>query len=373
MQYAQLTTVKHRIKLGAPLPFNIRNNDKTLLLARGKIISSQEQMDALFDRGALVDYEELSNWRTELQNAKAQDLPELWNKSFDRVGKALKANVHEDFCAALDAASKPVLALIEHDPDLAIFQCVRQQAAGKAQYGVQHAIHTAIATYLAAQRLDWAPNIRQAAFKVALTMNISILEMQSRLAMQVSPLTSGQRKAIDEHPERSVAMLKEAGITDSDWLTAVGQHHENEAGTGYPNRVSNVHEIAALVSRTDVYTAKLSPRINRSAIPAHQAARSMFMRDQGHPMTAAIIKEFGVYPPGCFVALACGEIGIVIKRGIGANTPVVAALTDKDGNALMEPLRRNCANPGFGVTSVVHEQTLKVRICPEKLAALAGH
>nr|WP_316644118.1 HD domain-containing phosphohydrolase [uncultured Roseateles sp.] len=373
MQFAPLASVKHRIKLGAPLPFNIRNNDHTLLLARGKVISSEEQMDALFERGALVDSEEVQSFRSELHHARPEDLPGLWSQSMERVGKTLRAHVQKDFCDALDAAAKPVLALIEHDPDLAIFQVVRQQAAGKTHYGVQHAIHSAIATYLAAQRLEWPQARVLTAFKAALTMNISIIEMQARLAMQVSPLTSNQRKAIDEHPQRSVEMLREAGIADEEWLTAVGQHHECEDGSGYPSKICKLNDLAALVARTDVFTAKLSPRVNRNPLPAHQAARDLFMRDQGHPMTAAIIKEFGVYPPGCFVKLGCGEVGIVIKRGAGANTPIVAALTNRDGDAMMEPVRRNCATAGHGIVSVVDERTLRVRVSPEKLASMAAH
>jgi hypothetical protein len=29
-------------------------------------------------------------------------------------------------------------------------------------------------------------------------------------------------------------------------------------------------------------------------------------------MTAALVKEFGIYPPGCFVRLASGELAMVI-------------------------------------------------------------
>jgi len=35
MQLTALSAVKHRIRVGEPLPFNVRNADHTLLLARG--------------------------------------------------------------------------------------------------------------------------------------------------------------------------------------------------------------------------------------------------------------------------------------------------------------------------------------------------
>ena len=63
MQFAELATVKSRVQVGAPLPFNIRHADTTLLLARGQQIDSQQQLDALFARGALVDMAELRSPR----------------------------------------------------------------------------------------------------------------------------------------------------------------------------------------------------------------------------------------------------------------------------------------------------------------------
>ena len=60
MQFSPLSLVKHRIAVGNPLPFNVRNADATLLLARGQVVATADQMEALFRRGALVDLAELT-------------------------------------------------------------------------------------------------------------------------------------------------------------------------------------------------------------------------------------------------------------------------------------------------------------------------
>jgi len=41
MHCAALSTVKHRVRLGAPLPFNVRDADRSLLLARGQMVASR--------------------------------------------------------------------------------------------------------------------------------------------------------------------------------------------------------------------------------------------------------------------------------------------------------------------------------------------
>lgn len=371
MQFCALSTVTQRIVLGTPLPFNVRNADHTLLLARGQIIKTTQQLADLFERGALVDLDELKKAAPDELEAPAESLPALWGRCADRIGLVIRNPSQPNFLAALDEASKPMLSLVTRDPDLAIFQVVRQDP-NIARYGVTHALHTAIACQLAAQRLGWDRERIQVLLRAALTMNISILELQNRLTAQSTPLTTEQRALIHEHPARSVDMLQAAGVTDRDWLDTVAHHHENENGTGYPQKITDVGELAALLRRTDIYTAKLSSRVSRAALGANQAARDMYVQDHQHPMAAAIVKEFGVYPPGCCVKLASGEIGLVIKRGETTTAPVVAAIVSRQGEPLMDPLCRNTAIAEHAIVSIVSEKTLHVRVSAERLVGLAA-
>jgi HD-GYP domain-containing protein (c-di-GMP phosphodiesterase class II) len=274
--------------------------------------------------------------------------------------------------AALEQAAALVSALIERDPDLAIFQVVRQDVRGSALYGVSHSMHTAIAARLAGSRLGWDKAAMSTVFKAALTMNLSMLELQGRLALQPTPLTAHQRETIRLHPTRSVEMLQAAGVNDADWLRAVAEHHESADGKGYPAHLTEVCEMAALIRRADIYTAKLSARATRAPMKAHEAARVMFLQDEGHPMVAALVKEFGIYPPGCCVRLASGEVGLVVKRGPSSNTPVVAVVLNKKGEPMMEPMRRATGTSENAVVDVLNEKSLKVRVSREQLATM-GH
>ena len=44
MQFSSLESVRHRFAVGRPLPFSVRNADRTLLLARGQVIDSHDQL-----------------------------------------------------------------------------------------------------------------------------------------------------------------------------------------------------------------------------------------------------------------------------------------------------------------------------------------
>ena len=373
MPFAELTAVKHRLQLGLALPFNVRNADQTLLLARGQILQTAEQLATILSRGALVDLAELQTPRDEILKAPRELLPQLWSHALVQLGQALTCATEASFKDALADAAAPVQALVERDPDLAIFQVLRSGANADADYGAQRSLQTAITSLLVAQRLGWEPDEATRAFKVALTMNLSMLELQGQLARQATPPNPEQRHALQTHPMRSVRLLELAGVADTLWIQAVLQHHENEDGNGYPSGSCSVSELASLVRRCDIYTSKLASRSARDALAADQAGRQMFMQDPGHPMTAALVKEFGIYPPGCHVRLASGELAVVVARGATITAPVVACLTNSRGASLAVPLRRDTSERAHAVAGVVGEGQVQAKVPLDRLmAALVG-
>ncbi|HZE90654.1 MAG TPA: HD domain-containing phosphohydrolase [Rhizobacter sp.] len=373
MDCSPLAAVKHRLKLGHPVPFNIRNVDHTLLLARGQVLLNEAQLESLLDRKAMVDAEELKGPRAEIFEAPPEELPVLWGHCIARVGRTLRGTQPAAFAQTLHDTLMPLTALIDRDPDLAIFQIVRPEAlGGESSYGVAHSVHCAIATYLVSRRLGWDAAGTERVVKAALTMNMSILDLQSRLALQTMQPNAAQRSSINDHPTRSVAMLRAAGITDAIWLNAVAQHHEIRGGKGYPNALQEVSDAAALLRCVDMYTAMLSPRVSRGALPANRAGRDLFTQGDKTPIVAAVVKEFGIFPPGCFVTLQSGEAGVAIKRGTTASTPVVAALMARNGEALLAPLRRNTDVRDYAIVGVVNEASLRVRVSPGKLAIMSA-
>jgi HD-GYP domain-containing protein (c-di-GMP phosphodiesterase class II) len=370
MPYAPLAVVKNRIRPGVPLPFNVRDGDGTLLLAAGLVLPHDGQVARLLQRAALVDLSEVRLRAADVQDAARDELPALWSACTSRIGQALLETSAPTFRQALDEAAEPVAALVARDPDLAIFEVLRQEGKAQTRYGLDHSVHTAIIARLVAQRLGWDDASMTMVFKASLTMNLAMLELQGVLAEQLEPPTEEQRLQIHEHPQRSVAMLELAGVADPVWLRAVAQHHEVEDGSGYPTRTRDVSEAASLIRRADLYAAKLTPRASREARMADQAGREIFMQDPGHPMTAALVKEFGVYPPGCFVQLVSGEIGMVVKRGPTVTTPVVTVMSSARGVPLAQPERRDTSRPQCAIARIVHPRSLTQRPSKAELAAL---
>ena len=340
------------------------------MLAKGQTIGSSEQLEKLLERGAKVNLAELQASKRDPRKLNPAELPDFWRESLVQLGRMLLANVNGNsagFLRALDDVSQPLLQLIARDPDLAIFQVIRQEGMPEFQYGVQHGVHTGIAAVLAAQQLGSSPEESLRAFRVALTMNLSVLELQGKLAHQLFPLNPKQRRAIQEHPLQSRQMLEERGIQDADWLRAVAEHHESPNGKGYPTGLREPSPLARLISAADTYTAKLSTRASRAPLPADRAVRDFYLARKEEPAAAAILKSFGVYPPGTLLRLASGEIAVSLRRGSTPQTPVAAALMNRNGEPMMNPARRDTAQAANAVQAVLDAKVLRVRLNPEKL------
>jgi HD-GYP domain-containing protein (c-di-GMP phosphodiesterase class II) len=371
-RYLPLAWMHDRVVAGQPLAFDVFRPDGSLLLARGQTLDTAEQVAALFERGSLVEMSVFQARLPDVASAPREQLPALWRDGMAQVGRILRQCGHAGFRPALDACAAPLEALIRRDPDLAIFQILRQEGNAHVQYGLTHSVHAAIVARLIASRLGWPEADMQRAFRAALTMNVAMLDLQGRLAEQATPPTAEQRREIHTHPRRGRALLEQSGLTDGDWLLAVEQHHEERDGSGYPAGLRAPSELATLLHRADDYCAKLSARATREAEAADRVGREIFMQDPGHPVCAALVKEFGVYPPGCFVALASGETGVVVKRGATVMTPIVAAMTGRNGAPLPEPVRRDTLLPLHAIVGVLQPRQVRARLAPEKLVLLTA-
>ena len=368
-----LRLVSDQLRVGQALPFGVRDENGKLLLARGRVIASDSQLQVLLTRGLYVDLDDPQPGETEPGGgvARKPTLFDLWKQTTARLDVLLLGIDKPGFPQRCDAFAGQLMALIARDPDIGIYHSVRQDPNRLSLYGLSHAMHCALVAQLAATRVGWAPERVQTLVKAALTMNLSIVEVQGRFAT-MGRLTDAQRNQIRAHPQDAVDRLQAAGVTNADWLTAVLEHHERPGGGGYPGNLAQTGEMADVLRMADVFMAKISPRTERPALPILDAARQMFAEAKGSPMAAAIIKEYGIYPPGNFVQLASGEMAVVVRRGATAHTPTAAAVTDRHGIPIVRTFMRNTAEPAYAIKSLISDNKVLLRVPPERVYGLVS-
>jgi HD-GYP domain-containing protein (c-di-GMP phosphodiesterase class II) len=362
-----------QINLGMPLPFGVHDENGKLLLARGQMIGTEAQLNALLARGVFADPGEIEaakNGPSAKAEAKRLTMFDLWEQAIWRLERLLKSAGQEpDFVRRSDEFASQLMGLVERDPDIGIYLSVRQDERRLHLYGLTHSLHCALVCQLTATRIGWPVDQVRMLVKAALTMNLPIIDLQGRYAVH-GRLSDEQKAQIQLHPQQAVDRLREAGVDDAAWLQTVLEHHERPGGGGYPHNLTELSEAAGILRMADVFMAKISPRSTRAPIAIQDAARQMYQEANGSPAAAAIIKEYGIYPPGNLVHLASGELAIVIRRGATAHTPLAAAITDKSGVQSVTTKRRETSDPAFAIKALEMDRTLALRVPPERLYGL---
>lgn len=377
---------RSQVRLGLALPWNVRDDAGVLLLSKGHLLADQKQLDELLERGAFVDEVEARAAAAEAAAAKLlisggdpaksvgkeSSLFELWDRTTETL-KALLAHPasEPDFPGRVQAFAQHLIALFDSNPDIAIYRAVRQDNAQNFYYGYTHAVLTAVTCILITRHLGWTQASTMSLVKAALTMNMTIFELQGQMAAQDHPPRDKQRAALLAHPAQARELLEKNGVDDVAWLDAVSQHHEHSDGTGYPTGCTEISDMAAVLRVADVLMAKIAPRTLHPTVAPKDAISQLYRDDKGGPLSAAVLKVFGVHPPGDFVKLASGELGIVVQRTVNPRAPVVACITDRSGHPVAHTERRDTALAEFAIVTAASDKTMLKRLAPERLYGFA--
>lgn len=373
-----LSEVRDLIVVGEALPFRVLDDPGRLLLNQGQMVGTERQFEQLIERGAWVERSLVEQVRAERAAAagtpviaaeRKLTLFDLWEKAVWSLDDCNRRLVKGRAAAAeIGRLADEVLVLVDREPDIALFLCMRQDDKRFALYALTHGVHTAVITVFAARQLGWAAERVASLVRAALTMNAALGDLQGQLAEQRDPPSKKQLDQVRAHPQVAARLLRAAGVADAEWLRAVEEHHERLDGGGYPNALTEVGEMAQVLRAADVFMAKLSPRATRGAMAPQLAARQLFQQAGGAPLATALLRAIGVHPPGSLVQLASGEVGVVSHRPMpGAGAPVVATLTNKQGKPVADTHRRDTALPEFAISGPVIDTKPFGRILPERI------
>jgi HD-GYP domain-containing protein (c-di-GMP phosphodiesterase class II) len=338
------------IIVGQKLPWPVYDVEEALLLQESTLIASVKQLNVLLEKGlyrGLTTEEAQENKELKKRQDAAEKRKKVTDNPFDMKNSCAKKT--EQLLGDLASGIKTDVVEITLHISNQIRHCCQRNAnatlaavhlSEEFSYSVLHPLHTTILCELLMRRLNFTDTQKQTVMSASLTMNVGMYELQNQLFSQAEPLTDAQKKAINEHPEKSVSILKAAGIDDSHWLAMISQHHERIDGKGYPLSLDgqNIHQGAKVIALADMYSAMITSRSYRKPIEAHKALKDIFTKRGkfvDDKLTQLLIREVGIYPPGSFVKLINGDTAIVIKRAIskkgGTTAPSVCSIISPRG------------------------------------------
>jgi HD-GYP domain-containing protein (c-di-GMP phosphodiesterase class II) len=392
------------IIIGQPLSFSLRDETGALLASKGFVIVSREDLEAVRGRGQgfYVDVSEseqhqkafvgklhalVRDERTLGKIAQVSlstgDLTVARNRTLgDELdwldlqvqGNRLLRDLDGDhFVEALERLQKRLSQQSRRNPDGALFALFHLATSEIQLYSATHSMLVSVMCGLAARDvLGWPQEMEDSLCKAALTMNISMTDLQDRLAAQNDPPTPAQRELIEHHASRSQALLRSFGLNDPDCLEAVRHHHGTGPGALAPR--TQGQRMARLLQRADKFAAHLSPRASRRPGTAAAAMQAIYFDEERatDEAGAALIKAVGVYSPGTLVRLNNQEIGIVVRRGANTTMPRVAVLANSEGLATGEHAIRDTSMRDYRIVAGVARGECKVTIHLDRMLALTA-
>ena len=391
------------ILVGLPLPCALRDQSGVLLASQGFMVSSRQDLKAMVGRREqiYIDADQSDNFRRGFVNrlnnlvmedkslgqiAEVQispydakrtkevetdnDLPD-WLDLQTQAHAMLRDTQGATFLPRLERLQTELDRHTRRNPDGTLFALIHLAGSEVNQYSASHAMLVNVICSLAARDvLKWPQAQLKALSSAALTMNISMTELQDRLAVQKEPPTPAQLQRIQTHAPRSVDLLQQMGVSDVLWLETVLNHGAKTPGP--LARRADGQRLARLIQRADMFAARLSPRATRASELPGTAMQSCYFDEnkQIDEAGAALIKAVGIYSPGTYVKLASQEVAVVIKRGLNTTMPKVAVLINRQGMPTGEPSMRDTSQADYRIIASVPSRDVKVTHSLDKLMGL---
>ncbi|MEO6353334.1 MAG: HD domain-containing phosphohydrolase [Burkholderiaceae bacterium] len=357
------------IKLGEPLLFSVFDPEGRLLLRRGVVLTMPAQVSRIIERKCLMNAVDAA-WippSAAPRAATPQRVPGEAMPVFEQMGSlilnlkhslvtALRMPEQIDLNARIRQFAAKIQALCAEDVDSSL-------AAAHLDYVnpyiVVHQVMGAVLTEIVARRSGIGAQERLSLVCAALTRDIGMLAIQSELDQCRGPLSVALKLPVQAHPQGGVQILRTAGVDEQVWLSAVEQHHERLNGSGYPHAITAaaIGQGGRILAIADTFSAMTKPRPYRDKEHfAQSALRDIYLQKDvslDGVLIQAMIKAIGIFPPGSIVKLKNGEVAVVKCCTHKQSDARVYTVYDQRGMPLLEPVRRNTANPDFEIVSMV--------------------
>lgn len=354
------------LTIDEPVEWHIYDGGGRLLVKKGMTLRSERQIEKIIRLEAFVRIDkkkdELENVDDEIAVNDALSPFHHIDAVLEKLNKIFRyivykpGNPEKKIPDKLFNISKSIVSLCEYDMDATLGSI---HVGKEYDYTVIHPLHCAIICYSLAKNIGITDRRLNSIICAALTSNLGMFELQKKLVDQPGPLTSAQRAEVEKHTMRSSVLLKRIGTIDKLWIEIVLQHHEKQDGTGYPRQLKGKDFIleAKILGIADRYHAMVSPRNYRVGLSPTEALKRIFTgrgKEVDEGLSATLIKEMGIYPPGSYVQLSNGEVAIVARRGKDKMKPKVKSIVSPEGRYYTNPRSRDSSEGKYRIMGLTN-------------------
>lgn len=311
----------NKLKIGDKLAVDVYDNDQTLLLAKGKLltVSLINKLNSLGFTGVYIDdnvskgVNFVSAIPIELCNSTITDLQSL------------------DIDKAFLNAKKIVNVLMEMSDTCPEFFNIKTFDNYTYQHSLSVAIYSTLLGIASGYKDEELVNLAVA----GLLHDIGKLMIDAEIINKPDKLTNTEYSIIKQHSKHGYDMVRKNFDISSTIKMGIYEHHENEDGSGYPRGLKGdkIYKFAKIIHICDVYDALISKRQYKESQTPYEAIK-FILDKKGKMFDADFVKLFieviPAFPVGTMVMLNNGTVGIVKQNTIGyCFRPVIKTETEE--------------------------------------------
>lgn len=266
--------------------------------------------------GSMLDVKRQRTERVRVQReglARCERLYEQEAAGVSEILADLGARPTEAYGKAKNAVGRMVGSLLNADSVAVHLVNLKAKEAGLAH----HAMNVAVLSLLIGKTAGCNEDEMRSLGLGALFHDAGKVDVPSRV------LRNAQRTAAEEqfyqahvgYGIKNVGGIKDMPVPAKNIIAC---HHERWDGSGFPNRLAQVKipKLARMVAIANRYDNLCNPFDLHAAKTPAEAVSFMFKHEAGYfdpDLLKLFVKALGVYPPGSFVALTDGSIGLVVE------------------------------------------------------------
>ncbi len=180
-----------------------------------------------------------------------------------------------------------------------------------------HSLNVAVMALMLGKKLGLDTTEMHCLGMAALLHDIGKMRIEKKI-LKKRDLSKAEREIVQLHPQYGVEIVGKASGFPPESAEAIMQHHERIDGSGYPKGLEGkaMRRAGRILAIADTYENLCNPADHALAMTPYQALAIMYTKLQNQldmEIFSLFIHCLGIYPPGTFVRLSNGAIGMVIS------------------------------------------------------------
>jgi HD-GYP domain-containing protein (c-di-GMP phosphodiesterase class II) len=198
---------------------------------------------------------------------------------------------------------------------------------------VAHVMNTSALSVLTGKFMNLSGPQQQWLLLGGLFYNIGLRRIPLSTSVDGADVSEEEAKLRRMYPRVGKEMLEDLSNVDPEVIAIVHQHREYLDGTGYPQQLVNgaIGQLARLVGTVVEYNGLTWKGHSARSLGPAQALAHLYVRMKdklGADVVEPFIATMTVYPPGSFVELSDGSIGLVVSTNAHDRLRPVVMLYD---------------------------------------------